>query len=144
MEEGDLYGVEMVKYDLKLHLDRWFFSVMFLFRAAAAVCAVEKPKAARALVDIHASSSDRPSVSTSILETTSMQPMAVFNFCLFCCLLASVTLVNVSAFANRSGTSFVQAAVAQELERVVWQQGGCWFDPRCLLTKCRGVPEQDT
>ena len=31
--------------------------------------------------------------------------------------------------------------VAQEVRAVVWQQDGCWFDPR--LAKCQGVPEQD-
>jgi len=38
-------------------------------------------------------------------------------------------------------------AVAQEVRAVVWQQEGCWFDPRAPpppVEVCRGVPEQDT
>jgi len=40
----------------------------------------------------------------------------------------------------------VWVAVAQEVEPDVWQQEGCWFDPRAPppLAKCGGVPEQDT
>jgi len=40
----------------------------------------------------------------------------------------------------------VSLSQTTEVRAVVWQQEGCWLDPRGLLpllAKCGGVPEQD-